>query len=48
MGGVQCAFSCAGAVRGNFHLTSAATACCHLAITVDKCCDWLEHLSNEY
>jgi len=34
--------------RGNFRIKSAATACCRLAITVDKCCDWLEQLPHEY
>jgi len=26
----------------------SATACCRLAITVDKCSDWLQQLPHEY
>jgi len=51
MGVVQSVFSCAGACWRMeipiFYLP--ATACCCLAITVDKCSDWLQHcLINIY
>jgi len=46
MGGVQGAFSCAGAA-GNFRISVfrlPPVACWRRqAITLDKCCDWLQH-----
>jgi len=50
MGGVQSVFSCAGACwRMEVSVFCLpATACCRLAITVDKCSDWLQQLPHEY
>jgi len=50
MGGDQSAVSCAGAcwrVEISVFLLPA-TACCRLAITVDKRSDWLQQLPREY
>jgi len=50
MVGVQLSAKCFCVIVGGVHGSVQSLACRrqHLAITVDKCCDWLQQLPHKY